>query len=121
MKGYEIARELGVDASTVSRDIHYLIGQSQNYLGSLATETLPFMYLVISNWSFNGTGTDGENQIPLFCLRAQKFDGSIMIAFSVGFLCLVDCIVRPYYIGNKKRDLTFYLQLPFFHPTLYPS
>ena len=44
MKGYEIAKELGVDASTVSRDIHYLIGQSQNYLNSLAKETLPFMY-----------------------------------------------------------------------------
>jgi hypothetical protein len=44
MKGYEIAKELGVDASTISRDIHYLIGQSQNYLSSLAKETLPFMY-----------------------------------------------------------------------------
>jgi hypothetical protein len=44
MKGYEIAKELGVDASTVSRDIQYLIGQSQNYLNSLAKETLPFMY-----------------------------------------------------------------------------
>jgi len=27
-KGYEIAKELRVDASTVSRDIQYLIGQS---------------------------------------------------------------------------------------------
>jgi predicted transcriptional regulator len=44
MKGYEIAKELGVDASTVSRDIQYLIGQSQDYLNSLAKETLPFMY-----------------------------------------------------------------------------
>jgi hypothetical protein len=44
MKGYEIAKELGVDTSTVSRDIHYLIGQSYNYLNSLAKETLPFMY-----------------------------------------------------------------------------
>ena len=44
MKGYEIAKELGVDASTGSRDIHYLIAQSQNYLNSLAKETLPFMY-----------------------------------------------------------------------------
>jgi hypothetical protein len=44
MKGYEIARELGVDASTVSRDIQYLISQSHNYLNSLAKETLPFMY-----------------------------------------------------------------------------
>ncbi|MGH9974548.1 MAG: hypothetical protein ACRD8Z_01755 [Nitrososphaeraceae archaeon] len=37
-------RWLGVDSSTVSRDIHYLAGQSQNYLSSLAKETLPFMY-----------------------------------------------------------------------------
>jgi predicted transcriptional regulator len=38
MRGYEIANELGVDASKVSRDIHYLIGQSQNYLNSVAKE-----------------------------------------------------------------------------------
>ena len=44
MKGYEIAKELGVNASTVSRDIQYLISQSHNYLNSLAKETLPFMY-----------------------------------------------------------------------------
>jgi hypothetical protein len=44
MKGYEIAKELGVDASTVSRDIQYLISQSHNYLNSLAREALPFMY-----------------------------------------------------------------------------
>jgi hypothetical protein len=44
MKGYEIARELGVDASTVSRDVQYLISQSNNYLNNLAKETLPFMY-----------------------------------------------------------------------------
>jgi hypothetical protein len=43
MKGYEIAKVLGVDASTVSRDIHYLIVQSHNYLNSLA-KTLPFIY-----------------------------------------------------------------------------
>jgi DNA-binding NarL/FixJ family response regulator len=34
MKGYEIAKELGVDASTVSRDIQYLISQSHNYLNN---------------------------------------------------------------------------------------
>jgi IS30 family transposase len=44
MKGYEIAKELGVDASTVSRDIQYLISQSHIYLNSLAKEALPFMY-----------------------------------------------------------------------------
>ena len=43
LKSFEIAKEL-VDRSTVSRDIHYLIGQSQNYLSSLAKQTLPFMY-----------------------------------------------------------------------------
>lgn len=44
MKGFEIAKQLGVDASTVSRDIQYLTSQSHNYLNSLAKETLPFMY-----------------------------------------------------------------------------
>ncbi len=44
LKGYEIAKELGVDASTVSRDIRYLISQSHNYLNTLAKEALPFMY-----------------------------------------------------------------------------
>ncbi|HEY7570581.1 MAG TPA: helix-turn-helix domain-containing protein [Nitrososphaeraceae archaeon] len=44
MKGYEIARELNVDNSTVSRDIKFLTAQSQNYLNNLAKETLPFMY-----------------------------------------------------------------------------
>jgi IS30 family transposase len=44
MKGYEIANELGVNASTVSRDIQYLISQLHNYLNTLAKEALPFMY-----------------------------------------------------------------------------
>ena len=44
MKGYEIAKELGVDASPVIRDIQYLISQSHSYLNSLAKEALPFMY-----------------------------------------------------------------------------
>lgn len=44
MKGYEIAKELNVDPSTISRDIQYLTSQSQNYLDSLAKGTLPFMY-----------------------------------------------------------------------------
>ena len=44
MTGSEIAKELNVNASTVSRDIQYLISQSHNYLNDLAKETLPFMY-----------------------------------------------------------------------------
>jgi DNA-binding CsgD family transcriptional regulator len=38
MRGYEIAKELEVNASTVSRDIQYLISQSHTYLNSLAKE-----------------------------------------------------------------------------------
>jgi IS30 family transposase len=44
LKAYEIAKELNVDNSTVSRDIKYLTAQSQNYLNDLARSTLPFMY-----------------------------------------------------------------------------
>ena len=44
MKGYEIAREINVDAATVSRDIRFLTANSQNYLNDLARQTLPFMY-----------------------------------------------------------------------------
>ena len=44
MKTYEIAKELNVDNSTVSRDIKFLTALSQNYLNNLAKETLPFMY-----------------------------------------------------------------------------
>ena len=46
MKGYEIAKELGVDSATISRDIKYLTAESQNYLNSLAKETLPFNYQI---------------------------------------------------------------------------
>src|SRR4051794_7396740 len=45
MRGYEIAKELGVNASTISRDITFLTRQSQNYLDNLAKETLPFLYM----------------------------------------------------------------------------
>ncbi|MFL6401272.1 MAG: hypothetical protein ACJ71R_22720 [Nitrososphaeraceae archaeon] len=44
MKTHEIAKELNTDHSTISRDIKYFTAQSQNYLNSLAKETLPFMY-----------------------------------------------------------------------------
>ena len=44
MKTYEIAKELNVDTSTVSRDIKFLTAESQNYLNDLAKVTLPFMY-----------------------------------------------------------------------------
>ena len=40
MKGYEIAKELGVNSATVSRDIKYLIADSQTYLNDLAKQTV---------------------------------------------------------------------------------
>ncbi|KAA2282969.1 HTH domain-containing protein [Candidatus Nitrosocosmicus agrestis] len=44
LKGYQIAQQLNIDPSTVSRDIQYLSKESNNALNSLAKETLPFMY-----------------------------------------------------------------------------
>jgi IS30 family transposase len=44
LKGYQIANELNVDTSTVSRDIQYLSKESSNAINSLVKETLPFMY-----------------------------------------------------------------------------
>ena len=44
MKSYEIAQELKVDPSTISRDVQYLTSQSQKFLDNMAKETLPFMY-----------------------------------------------------------------------------
>jgi len=40
MKRNDIAKELGVDPATISRDMAYLVAQSQNYLNDLAKETL---------------------------------------------------------------------------------
>jgi IS30 family transposase len=44
MKRQEIAKELNIGHSTVSKDIKYLAGQSHNYLNDLAKQTLPLMY-----------------------------------------------------------------------------
>jgi hypothetical protein len=75
MKGYEIAKELDIDPSTVSRDIQYLIAQSQNYLNSLAKETLPFMYQISIEgiksvlkecWSIYTKGSNKDNDITWF-------------------------------------------------------
>jgi IS30 family transposase len=44
MNREEIAKELGVNTSTISRDVQYLAVESQNYLNDLAKTTLPFNY-----------------------------------------------------------------------------
>ena len=66
MKTYEIAKELNVDNSTVSRDIKYLTAQSQNYLNNLAKETLPFMYqprLRVSNPYLKSAGISTRESV----------------------------------------------------------
>ena len=67
MKTYEIAKELDVDNSTISRDIKYLTAQSQNYLNNLAKETLPFMYQ---------TSIEGIRSILKECWNIYQSDDS---------------------------------------------
>ena len=48
LKGYEIARELNVDNSTISRDIKFLTAESSNYLNNLAKSTFTFHVSIIN-------------------------------------------------------------------------
>src|ERR671928_1820414 len=75
MKVYEIAKELGVDHSTISRDIKYLTAQSQNYLNSLAKSTLPFMYqtsiegirdVIKEAWSIYQSDSDDNSRANMY-------------------------------------------------------
>lgn len=58
MKSYEIAKELTVDPSSISRDVQYLTSQSQKFLDDLAKESLPFMFK---------TSIDGIRQVLKEC------------------------------------------------------
>ena len=44
LKGHDIAKELKVGESTISRDIQFLTSESQGFLNKLAKDSLPFMY-----------------------------------------------------------------------------
>ena len=69
MEGYKIAKELNVAPATVSRDIKHLTTESQNYLNSLARQTLPFMYQ---------TSIDGIREVLKECWTIyQSTDESI--------------------------------------------
>jgi IS30 family transposase len=84
MKGYEIARKLGVDAGTVSKDIKYLVSQSQGYIDSLARETLPFMYqqsiegvrdILKECWKIYETSDEkNDNRIAALALAKQCYE-----------------------------------------------
>lgn len=65
LKGYQIANELNVDSSTVSRDIQYLSEESNNNLNSLVKETLPFLYQ---------TSMEGIRNVLIECWNIYQSD-----------------------------------------------
>ena len=75
MKRYDIAKELGVDPTTISRDTTYLVAQSQSYLNDLAKETLPFMYqtsiegirdVIKECWTIYQSDSDGNSRANMY-------------------------------------------------------
>lgn len=46
LKGYQIAKELKVNSSTISRDIRYLSKESSTDLNSVIKNTMPFLYQI---------------------------------------------------------------------------
>ena len=43
-RGHEIAKELKVNKSTISRDMQHFVSQSQNYLNDMAKQVIPYVY-----------------------------------------------------------------------------
>lgn len=81
MKGYEIAKELNINPSTITRDIKYLTEQSHNYLNDLAKETLPFMFQICM---------EGINDVVKECYKIYQSDDSrINMHHKLGALKLI--------------------------------
>jgi IS30 family transposase len=84
MKSYEIARELGVNPSTISRDINFITKQSQKFLDDLAKESLPFLYekslggiqeVVKEAWSiYNSSKNDMHKLTALKIIKEANVD-----------------------------------------------
>lgn len=66
-KGYQIAKELQVDPSTICRDVHYLSKESNENLKSLVKDTLPFMYT---------TSIEGLRNVQLEAWKVYENDGN---------------------------------------------
>jgi hypothetical protein len=64
----DIACNLGVDKSTISKDIKFLVRDSQKYLNDMAKQTLPFMYR---------QSIEGMQQILLECWARHRKDGNL--------------------------------------------
>ena len=64
----DIAGKLGVDNSTILKDIKFLVRDSQKYLNDMARQTLPFMYK---------QSIEGMQQILLECWARYRKDGNL--------------------------------------------
>jgi IS30 family transposase len=90
MKGYEIAKELKVDPSTISRDIQYLTLQSQKFLTDLAKQTLPLLYeksldgiqeVIKEAWSiYNQSDNDMHKLMALKIVKEANADTFHLLA-----------------------------------------
>jgi IS30 family transposase len=103
MKAYEIAKELNVDHSTISRDIKYLTSQSQNYLNSLAKETLPFMYQ---------TSIEGIRDVIKECyIIFQSQDPGINMCHKLAALKLIECNEAVFRLLDERPSVMYVKQL----------
>jgi IS30 family transposase len=65
----DIAGNLGIDKSTISKDIKFLVRDSQKYLNDMAKLTLPFMYR---------QSIEGIQQILLECWARHRKVGNLL-------------------------------------------
>ena len=103
MKGYEIAKELNIGHSTISRDIKYLTAQSQNYLNSLAKSTLPFMYQ---------TSIEGIRDVIKEAWSIYHSDKSINMYQKLGALKLIkECHESVFHLLDEGPSIMYVKQL----------
>ena len=104
MKAYEIAKELNADHSTISRDIKYLTAQSNNYLNSLAKETLPFMYQ---------TSIEGIRDVIKECWSVyQNDDRSVNMPQKIAALKLIkECHEAVFHLVDSGPSVMYLKQL----------
>ena len=104
MKRYDIAKEMGVDPTTISRDTAYLVAQSQNYLNSLAKETLPFMYQ---------TSIEGIRDVIKECYSIfQSQDSRINMYHKLAALKLIkECHEAVFHLIDEGPSVMYLKQL----------
>ena len=83
----DIAAKLGVDNSTISKDIKFLVRDSQKYLNDMARQTLPFMYK---------QSIEEMQQILLECWARYRKDGNLF-----ALRLVLDCHKEIFNQGSK--------------------